>query len=402
MPGPGRKYGPRVSESASDGPGSGRIPVLYISYDGAVEPLGQSQVVAYLERLADVADITLISFEKPGVAREAMARRLGRAGIRWITLRYHPRVGGTVRDVLAGVRAVRRERRRRPPAVVHVRSYVAALIALCAGRAGGWRLLLDIRGFWPEERVDVGAWRRGGLLDRLVRRCERWFYAESDAVVTLTTASVPVVRRRLNGREVSVEVIPTCAEVERFAGTAPRPEGGRAIWCGTPGGWYRLDLGAQVADALGFPLTVLTPYVPEARGLLGDRAADVRPVAPEHVPGELRPGDVGLCLLWPSFAKIASAPTRLAEYLAAGMPVAVTPGVGDLDALVEETGVGVLVHDETEAGLAAAARRLRELAEDPRMHERCREVARDRFGLDRGAGSYAVLYRRLADRDLPA
>ena len=38
--------------------------VLYISYDGMLEPLGQSQVLAYLERLAADRPIDLISFEK--------------------------------------------------------------------------------------------------------------------------------------------------------------------------------------------------------------------------------------------------------------------------------------------------------------------------------------------------
>ena len=63
----------------------GRAPgILYISYDGMLEPLGQSQVLAYLERLAPGRHIHLISFEKArdwtdGVQREAMSERLRRA-----------------------------------------------------------------------------------------------------------------------------------------------------------------------------------------------------------------------------------------------------------------------------------------------------------------------------------
>ncbi len=55
------------------------------------------------------------------------------------------------------------------------------------------------------------------------------------------------------------------------------------------------------------------------------------------MPSELHEGDVGLCLVKSSFSKVASAPTRFAEYLAAGCPVAVTPGVGDLEELVEDS-----------------------------------------------------------------
>ena len=38
--------------------------VLYISLDGMMEPLGQSQVLKYLEKLSATFQINLISFEK--------------------------------------------------------------------------------------------------------------------------------------------------------------------------------------------------------------------------------------------------------------------------------------------------------------------------------------------------
>ena len=50
--------------TGATGTARGRGRVVYVSYDGANEPLGRSQVVAYLERLARSWDITLVSFEK--------------------------------------------------------------------------------------------------------------------------------------------------------------------------------------------------------------------------------------------------------------------------------------------------------------------------------------------------
>src|SRR3954452_55576 len=178
--------------------------VVYISYDGASEPLGRSQVISYLRLLASSAEITLISFEKPGGANDPVtARLLQDAGIRWRTQSYHrkPPVLSTIWDVLAGVRALRSELRRRPADIVHVRSYVPALIAVLSGRRRSWSLLFDIRGFWVDERVDGRMWRRGGLLHRIGKRCERWFFREADAVVTLTHASVPQIRRWIGDRD---------------------------------------------------------------------------------------------------------------------------------------------------------------------------------------------------------
>ena len=39
--------------------------ILYISYDGIAEPLGQSQVVPYLKKLSDENEIHIISCENP-------------------------------------------------------------------------------------------------------------------------------------------------------------------------------------------------------------------------------------------------------------------------------------------------------------------------------------------------
>ena len=88
-----------------------RPAVLYVTYDGVLEPLGESQVVSYLEGLATSCAITLLSFEKPAdradAARmDAMRIRLNAAGMTWIALEYHkrPPVFSTARDVLAGAR----------------------------------------------------------------------------------------------------------------------------------------------------------------------------------------------------------------------------------------------------------------------------------------------------------
>ncbi|HEX6391056.1 MAG TPA: glycosyltransferase [Solirubrobacteraceae bacterium] len=355
--------------------------VLYVSYDGIGEPLGRSQVLAYLSRLARDHRITLVSFEKQPPPASLRAE-LRDAGIEWRPLAYHrrPPVLSTALDVWRGRRELGRVER---PDVVHVRSDVPALIAHRL-RAP---LLFDIRGFWADERVEGGIWRAGGALYRLARRCEARFYARAAAVVTLTEASVPQIHA---WTDAPVEVIPTCVDHAAFAQTAPRPDGPRAVWSGSIGTWYRFDLAPQLAAALDMPLTVLTRQTDEAR-----RATDdVRTVAPQEMPRALHAGDVGLCLVVSTPSKRASAPTRFAEFLAAGMPVAVTPGVGDLETLVTEHAVGVVVRDD----LRQAAAELRALLADPGLGARCRRLAAERFDVDWGARRYAELYARIGGR----
>jgi glycosyltransferase involved in cell wall biosynthesis len=377
-----------------------RAYVVYVSYDGAAEPLGRSQVLGYLLLLAADHDITLISFEKDREGRAQLRAELSAAGIEWVALDYHrrPPVLSTALDVVAGRRALIRAARARRPDVVHVRSYVPALIAVLAARSSGGRLLFDIRGFWADERVEGGLWRAHGLLYRIAKRCERLFFARADAVVTLTSASIPRIRGWMAGRDVPIEVIPTCVDPRRFAATTARPGGPRAVWCGSIGTWYRLDLAIALAAAAGLPLTILTRQTQLARAELAGRAAEVRSVAPLEMAAQLHEGDVGLCLIVSSFSKTASAPTRFAEYLAAGMPVAVTPGVGDLERLVEQHGVGVVVRDEGAAALADAAAQLVRMAADPLVRKRCRALAGEVFDVRNGSARYGALYERLTTR----
>src|SRR3954451_24326025 len=158
-----------------------------------LEPLGQSQVLSYLERLSGRYEIGLISFDKKADweeagPREALGRRIEAAGIGWTPLRYHkaPSAPATAYDIAVGSLVGIREARRRRTAIVHARSYVAGLMALAAKRATGARFLFDMRGLWADERVDAGLWPAGGRLYRLAKRIERRLLEAADHVVTLT------------------------------------------------------------------------------------------------------------------------------------------------------------------------------------------------------------------------
>src|SRR5262245_61864783 len=101
--------------------------VIYASYDGALDPLGASQVVSYVVGLADRGfAMTLISFEKPerwmrADLRTRLQTHLAAHSVRWVPLRYHrrPRVAATVWDIVCGSRTIAAEASRSLPDLVH-------------------------------------------------------------------------------------------------------------------------------------------------------------------------------------------------------------------------------------------------------------------------------------------
>jgi glycosyltransferase involved in cell wall biosynthesis len=378
---------------------------LYICYFGLREPLVQTQVLPYLRELVSGGvTMSLLTFEPSAFDEREWRERLRAEGIEWETLRYHKRpvLAATLYDVVRGAFRAAAIARRQHIEVFHGRSHVGAAIGALAKRMAGGRLIFDFRGFLAEESVSRGNWREGGILYRMTKAAERWLLRHADGVVFLTER----VRQAL---PVPVEVIPCCVDAARFA-TADRADLGLDnrlvyVYTGALGGFYLVEETAQLlaaartADARTFAL-VLTQSAPlpmiEALERAGFSRDDYRifTAAPEEVPRYLRAADVAISLIRTSFARSASSPTKFAEYLAAGLPVISTAGIGDLDTQIEEHRVGVLLRSFDAAAYAEAIRAVTELRRDAQLAERCRALARAEYDLHAVGGPR---YRRLYD-----
>ena len=395
----------------------GKPALLYISYDGMLEPLGQSQVLAYLERLTDLAAIHLVSFEKPAdLAGEArltdMRARLQQAGIAWHPLTYHksPTIPATLFDIAQGAAVALWLAARHGVRIVHARSYIPALIGWWVKLLTGARLLFDMRGFWADERTDGGIWPPGGRLYRAVKRIERTLLLGADHIVTLTHASVPALEALpglIGKQHAPVTVIPTCADLDRFTpggGEAPGPF--TLGYLGSIGTWYMFE---EVLACFA----LIRERRPDARLLVVNRSEHelVRRLAAEtgvagetleivaadhaEVPTHVRRMSAGAAIIRPVFSKVASAPTKLAEYLGCGVPCLGNAGVGDMEAILEGEGAGVALREFTPDERERAVDRLLALTGDPGTPARCRAVAVRHFSVEEGAAQYRAIWRDL-------
>jgi glycosyltransferase involved in cell wall biosynthesis len=138
----------------------------------------------------------------------------------------------------------------------------------------------------------------------------------------------------------------------------------------------------------------------ELRGAGIDPAAyTITEVRHDRVGAVLERADVGLSLIAPLPSKIASSPTKNAEYLAAGLPVVATNGVGGTDELIAAAPDAVVGIDRfDEAGYEEVLDQLAELLEDPATGARCRRLAEERLSLaERGIPAYERLYELIAE-----
>jgi glycosyltransferase involved in cell wall biosynthesis len=405
--------------------------VLYLCYLSLEDPLVHSQVVAYLAGLAERGHVVhLMTFEprlSPQRSRQ-LAEELRHRGIAWHPRRYHkrPSLPATAFDVFTGGLAAARLVRRHRLDAIHARNHMPAAMAMIAARLAPSQLIFDIRGLMAEEYADAGHWKRGGVPYRLTQWVQRAALRRADGVVTLTEAVRPHLSAAKAGPETTF-VIPCCADLERIAERSSERAAARAelglgdrpamVYVGKFTGWYmEREMADFVAAArrsepdLLFLIVTQADPAPMLRELdrcgIGPGDYRVLRAEPEEIGRYLAAADAGLSFVRPCFSKISSSPTKIGEYLAAGLPVVSTAGIGDVDALLGDNRVGALVEDFSPQAYEAAVDTVRELREDPGTRQRCAAVARENLSLrEVGIPRYDALYRHLAagsQRSLPA
>jgi glycosyltransferase involved in cell wall biosynthesis len=386
---------------------------LYISYDGMLEPLGQSQVLAYLERLSAQHSIHLLSFEKAedwadAPMREAVRRRISLAGIHWHPRRYHkrPTASATAYDVMMGIATglwlVLRYRIR----LVHARSYVPAVMALLLKRLAGVRFIFDMRGFWADERVDGGLWQPASRLYRMAKWFERQFLLNADHVVSLTHAAVSEMQQfeYLRGRLPPITVIPTCADLERFRPPVKHGPGLVVGYVGSAGSWHLFDAAVQCfAEILRLEpkarLLVLNrnehAYIRERllHGGVPLEAVELHRADHAEVPQQMARMHAGIFFYKPSFSRAACAPTKLGEFLGCGIPCLSNAGVGDMAQILESERVGAVLSELDVPAFSHGVQRLLTLMHEPGIQNRCVAAAQRHFSLEEGVRRYLEIYQ---------
>ena len=389
--------------------------VLYLTYDGVLEPLGESQVLGYIFSLAHRFDMRLLSFEKSVYSFDVallsgLRRKLERSKVTWYRCRYHksPSAIATSWDIIQGVFVGLFIVFRDGSTIVHARSYVSALIGLVLKRLTGVKLVFDMRGFWADERVDGGLWERSSQIYRITKWFERLFLCHSDYIISLTHAGVSELGRLkgTNGTLPPTMVIPTCADLNRFVPFVHLKDQKLIGYVGTVGTWYLFEPAALCFAELArrdasFRFLIINKgehdfirncleqaHVPMDR-------VELRAASFDEMPALVATMSASIFFIKPVFSKKASAPTKLAELLGCGVPCLTNTGVGDMAEQLAELNCGVTVSSFDPSALNAGLDALLQLMAEPDILQRCRETALRHFSLEEGVKRYAAVYASL-------
>jgi len=159
---------------------------------------------------------------------------------------------------------------------------------------------------------------------------------------------------------------------------------------------------ARKAHPAAFALILTQRNTVEVAKMLEDKGFGkedyyVGSVTPGELPKYLSAADVAISFIKACYSKLSSSPTKIGEYLACGLPIIANRGVGDVDAVMEDNGVGVLLDSFSEEAFLDAIEKARDLSG---AADKCRETARREFDLmSVGGNRYRRIYSRLLEAE---
>ncbi len=402
------------------------IRVLYLSYDGMTDPLGQSQVLSYLRPISEQGVVfDLISFEKPFLfetKKGIIDTMISGKSINWHPLLYtkKPPVLSTVKDIFKGWQKIKSLYKKQHFDIVHCRGYISALLGLRAKKKYGSKFIFDMRGFFPDEKKESGLWK--GILYEPVYRYfkfkERQFFEQSDINISLTHAGKTEIKKAFNIPGEKIGVIPTCVDFNIFK---PFDSGIRnsirrelkipqnatvLLYSGSIGTNYRPDIIFNIFKNLSAIkensyLLIIShtdkSVIESELKKAGIDTATIRIVSSDYlnVYRYLMAGDYGVIMYDKSYSALGRSPTKLAEYWACGLPFISQKNLGDLDYIIEKyPNGGVLIDTMDDNGIQAALKKLISNSVDKNA---LRKYAMEYFDLQNGVLSYLSIYDQISN-----
>lgn len=386
--------------------------VTYFSYDGILEPLGNSQVLNYMITLSKEYEITIFTFEKKSdLLKKSRLNYINslckQNGIIWkkatfrqgiISRNFNPLI--FLISILVNLGSV--------STLVHSRSFIPALTSyLLSYLKKDLKYIYDMRGYWIEEKVDVGKININSLVYKFLSRLDQLIISRSSHIVTLSDVSKKFIAEKNNYEIENITTIYTCTDLDKFLINKSVKNNQICFgYVGTTIGWYMFD---ETLDFISIALEKIPTSIfkivtrDDKNDLLkriDKKKIDLNRVFItssdfESIQKEYDEIDISVFFIRQSFSKTASMPTKFGEFLSSGIPCITNSKIGDMgDIILNNKGCGFVIEDFKSSSYYKIINQL--ISENYKVDSMmCRSIANKYFSLENGSKMYSQIYIHL-------
>jgi glycosyltransferase involved in cell wall biosynthesis len=298
--------------------------------------------------------------------------------------------------------------------VIHAIGHYASIEGTLVKFITKKKLVSDIAGLVPDERVRAGIWKESSFKYKISKILEKYFIEHADHVIVVSYTFIDYIKRNYNCA--SLTMIPSCVDDHLFIYNSERRERLReehkfaqkfvVIFSGSLAPWDQpseminvfMSIKKKIANS---HFLIITQNKSKIRDLLRDNNTlnekdfTIKTLSHEDVPTYLLMGDVGLIWRDDSIVHRVGCPMKFAEYLACGLPVLASNGIGELADLMTSHAVGALIDpNDGESNEKTFTKLLEIISTDEKaLHARCVNLAREYFSFEKHLHTFISLYK---------
>lgn len=382
--------------------------IAYITIDGILEPLGQSQILSYLLLMSREYDFTIYSLEKFDdlknlIEVDLLNMKLKEKNINWKYSIYKKNRLLSKFNFFKLLILILRNKPYRF-SLIHSRSFLPALIAYIVHQFYKIPYIYDMRGYWLEEKYELGVFNGKKTLYQILSKIDKNLISNASHIFTLSTVSTNYLSGLYNLKN-RISTIYTATDLNKFYEKPIIHKQYITIgYVGTTLGWYNfnetlnfINIAFKKSDLFRFKLITKDKDVLKK---IIDANIDLNKVeiinsSFSDIEYKLDDLDYAVFFINRSFSKSASMPTKFGEFLSKGIPCITNDGVGDVSSIIyQNPKIGYVVNSYTSFNYDII---LNELLDNYLNKESfvnyCRTVAKEYFSIELCINNYLKTYK---------
>lgn len=291
---------------------------------------------------------------------------------------------------------------------VYVRSLLGFLPILSIRTKKKFKLVYDFRGLVSDEQRLKKSNIIGQVESRIFQILELFVYKRADKVLAVSHALANYLQIQ-SGLHKEIIIVPCCSEFEDTVVTMTRgeidiPETATIIcYSGGISKWQRIDLVIDTAIAITTKnpnnyFMFLSKDIAEIRQRINAKNCQhlekmrFYSLDSQDVVKYLALADIGLLLREDILTNRVASPIKAAEYMAAGLALAISPNIGDISNMAARENLGVILNDTDKLSIEEQLIAYIDTAYKTDQKKRIKEFAMDNFSWKKKSGHYRNLY----------
>jgi len=290
--------------------------------------------------------------------------------------------------------------------ILHARSLFPAILSylLKIFNRKTIKVIYDNRGVYIDEVIEIDRWKKNGLKEKFFRQAEKLLERYCDRIVVVSNHfKTHLLSKHKNNISSKISVISNRTLVDMDIDLKQKCSnkiilvysGSYAIWQNSSELKKLFSQALNIFDEVTFK--IISYEKDKFQSLFSQESEllhkiEIVSVEPVKVKEELSKCNCGILLRENNLINNVSSPLKFAEYLAAGLPVLLSEGVGDTESIIQKYNVGVIIKN---SDYVTALKELRELLNDQNLYHRCLKIANEEFNLKNSFKQYQEIYDKL-------